>query len=285
MLQNPAFSILLIGLLVLACVAIIVILSRRGGISDPSRSFERISHRLDQLEQLSSDIGNLSRIFLIPQARGGLGETMLAEILRAWLPERSFSLQHSFRNGARVDAIVHLGKYLVPIDAKFPLEAVQRAMTDPEVKSVVTPEVRQAFVKQVQLISDKYIQPDEGTLHFALMYIPSERVYYHVFVEDDKGLLELALQQDVVPVSPGSLFLYLQTVAYGLRGFAFPKKQAQIVKAVERIVKELSGLTKAFDLAGSHLKNLQKAFEESHRRIERLDVSMSRLQEPDEEAP
>ena len=270
-------------ILVLVAVLAVLLIRRRSGWGDPARSLERIGTRLDQLERLSTDIGNLSQVFLLPQARGGLGETLLAEILHSWLPQRAYALQHGFRSGARVDAVVKLGQYLVPIDAKFPLESVRRAITDPENDAVVTPEVKQAFNRHVKDISDKYILPDEGTLQFALMYIPSERVYYQVFVETDSGLLEAALQRNVVPVGPGSLFLYLQTVAYGLRGFAFPRRQMEVVKAVERISTEIVALARSLGVAGGHLKNLQKAYEDTLRRAERLDVAVSRLREPDDE--
>ena len=282
LLQNRAFVVTsIVGLAILSLTLLVLLLRRRSGGVDPMRSLERIGQRLELLERLSTDIGNLSQLFLIPHARGGLGETLLAEILRTWLPDRSFSLQYSFRSGARVDAVIRLGEYLVPIDAKFPLEGMRRALTNPTSETFVTGEVRQAFTRHIRGIGEKYILPDEGTLHFALMYIPSERIYYHAFVEKDSGLLDLALQQDVVPVSPGSLFLYLQTVAYGLKGFSFPRKQVELMRAVQQLSKELVDLSRSFGVAGGHLKNLQKAYDEAHRRLQRLDVSVNRIGSPD----
>lgn len=272
---------LLIGavalLFLINIVLLVLLISRRSRGFEMGPSLERIGRRLDQLEELSTGVENLSRLFLVPHARGGIGETMLGELLRSWLPAKAFSLQHSFRNGTRVDAVVRIGRYMVPIDAKFPLDGIRRAMEAPDKQDVVTAEVKRAFMKHVSDISSKYIQPDDGTLQFALMYIPSERVFYHAFVETDSGLLEEAVRAGVVPVSPAGLFLYLQTIAYGLKGFAFTEKQQEIVRRIEQLNGDFKELVKAMSVSGSHLRNLVKSYDDAQKRLGTLEVSIDRI--------
>jgi DNA recombination protein RmuC len=146
--------------------------------------------------------------------------------------------------------------------------------------SAPSAEVRQAFLRHVEDISKKYIQPKEGTMRFALMYIPSERVYYQVFADSDGSLTEEALRQGVVPVSPSTLFLYLQTVAYGLRGFSLSEEQAEMVRIVQQLKGDLSLFSKNYSLAGTHLKNLQRSFEDSSARLSRIELLVERLEDP-----
>ena len=267
---------LLAGTLVIAIIVISALLLRRRGGST-SEVLELVGKRLAQLEDLSRDVDALSKVFLVPHARGGIGETLLAELLKTWLPPRSYNLQYTFNNGARVDAVVKLGEYLVPIDAKFPLESVRRSIEDTAKETVVTGEVRRAFLRHVEAISSKYIRPEEGTLQFGIMYIPSERVYYHAFVESDSGLLEEALRSGVVPVSPGGLFLYLQTVAYGLKGLGFSRKQREYIQLAAQVHKEVEALKKIMETGNTHLRNLSRSRDDAGKKLADLDAALSRI--------
>jgi DNA recombination protein RmuC len=226
---------------------------------------------LERFEELSKDLNDLSKVFLIPHVRGAIGETILEELLRSWLPSKSYEFQYTFSNGARVDAVIKLGDYLVPVDAKFPLESIRRSITDKTEGNIVTAEVRRAFLRHIETIAGKYIRPGDGTLQFALMYIPSERVYYHAFVESESELLEESIRRGVVPVSPGGLFLYLQTVAYGLKGFSFSGKQRELVELTLNLKREVETVIKLFETGNSHLRNLVRNRDETAGRLENVN--------------
>lgn len=277
--ETELVAALILVVVLIVALLVVVLSRRRSGVLGDASLFENINRRLDQVEQLSRGVEDLSRLFLIPHARGGIGESLLEELLRNWLPRRSYATQYSFKNGTRVDAIVKIRPYIIPIDAKFPLESVRRSMTDLPPGSDVPSDVRQAFLRHVEDIAGKYIQPEEGTMQFALMYIPSERVYYQVFADSGGALTEEALRKGVIPVSPSTLFLYLQTVAYGLRGFAFPEEQRELVRIIGQLRGDLSQLAKSYALAGTHLKNLQKAFDDSYTRLARVEVIVERLED------
>ena len=249
-------------------LTLLVLLRIRGKLTGSSDALELLGRRLDQMDGLAKDVGALSQLFLIPHARGGIGETLLGELLRNWLPNKAYELQYGFPNGTRVDAVIRLGEYLVPIDAKFPLESVRRSIEENPRGEAVNSEVRRSFTKHAEAIQSKYIRPEDGTLQFALMYIPSERVYYHAFVEADSGLLETALQIGVVPVSPGGLFLYLQTVAYGLKGLAFSRRQRELVQITLNLKREVENLKRLTVTGNSHLRNLLKIRDESDKKID-----------------
>jgi DNA recombination protein RmuC len=132
-------------------------------------------------------------------------------------------------------------------------------------------------LKHVDDIARKYIQPGEGTMQFALMYVPSERVYYEVFADSDGGLVTEALRRGVIPVSPSTLFLYLQTVAYGLRGLVIPEQAQELSREIAQLRADFRRFLKTQELAGTHLRNLQKAFDEAAVRIARVDAAIGRI--------
>jgi len=252
------------------------------GSGDLAATLTKIGEELGRLEHLASDVEHLRSVFLTPRRRGIVGELMLEQLLSDWLPRSAYSLQHSFRDGARVDAVVRLGEYLVAVDAKFPLESLGEsgASGDPgKLRAAATKALR----PQIESIAQKYIRTDEGTLPFALMYLPSEHLYYEVFVAEDGPLWRFALEHGVVPVGPNALLLYLQTVAYGLRGFAFSEQGLTLSAALSRLSKDVGALGREFKLAERHFQNFENSFRsvgEGYRRVAgdttRLDGGLRR---------
>ncbi len=281
-------------ILVLVLVLLLVLLRRRQAPAGEAAGV------LSRLEDVSRSLAELEQVFSVPQSRGAIGETLLSRLLEDWLPKGTFELQYSFREGTRVDAVVKLGRYMVPIDAKFPFEAAKRAMEKEAGGGAPGTgrraggsrggsrgagggrgELRTAFMRHVNDIAERYIRPAEGTLGFALMYIPSERVYQFVFVDQGDDLLGEAMGRGVVPVSPSTLFLYLQTVAYGLRGFAVSKDTRALLARLTAARSEGAELANALSVARTHLKNLHKALSEVDERLDRLTQKLDLSQEED----
>ena len=237
--------------------------------------------RMHQIDTMAREIESLSRAFRVPKTRGGMGERLLEDLLKAWLPPQYILLQHQFTNGARVDAAVRVGNRLVSIDAKFPYESlfplVEENNSQTEKKK--SGDIRRVFTPYVDDIAEKYIRPEDGTFHFALLYIPSENLYYRGFVEEHSGLMDYALKKGVVPVSPGSLFIYLQTVAIGLKGFALSERQQELLETIYTLQRDFRSFAKAYTLSGSHMRNAARSFEDSLSRFVKLESSLEHLAE------
>src|SRR5262245_43856921 len=184
----------------------------------------KLHEATQRVAEVGREIQGLEQILKAPKVRGGLGETLLAELLGQMLPREHFHLQHGFKSGDKVDAAIAIGGRLVPVDAKFPLENFRRLLAEPDEERRRA--LRRAFGRdvknRVEEIAKKYILPDEDTFDFALMYVPAENVYYEMIVKDesteDESIGAYALSRRVVPVSPNSLYAYLQVVVLGLRG-------------------------------------------------------------------
>ncbi len=234
-----------------------------------------ISRQLTSLDRIGERIEGLDRAFRIPRIRGGFGETLLEELLGSWLPDGSWTAQYAFPDGSRVDAIVRMGSRLVSIDSKFPLERLEDWMIDEGAS--MSADVRRSLIGHAQSIADKYIRPQDGTLAFALMYLPAEGIHYRLLKDDDGSVMRECLSRHVLPVGPMSLFAYLQTVAYGLKGMALPAEAAELRRRVDRIRRDFKALAKPLTAASTHLKNLNGSWEELDKRLGRLGDSIDSL--------
>jgi DNA recombination protein RmuC len=229
-----------------------------------------------RMEQVGREIAGLEQILRAPKIRGGLGETLLERLLGEILPSDSYRLQHGFRSGDKVDAAIVVAGRLVPVDSKFPLENFRRMLEEPDEER--RRPVRRAFLKDVRgrvdEIARKYIVPDEDTFDFALMYIPAENVYYEVILREESGedsLLGYALARRVVPVSPNSLYAYLQVILLGLRGLRIEQNAREILGALGRLQADTGRLREHFDTLGRHITNAKNKYDEAATSLARLE--------------
>jgi DNA recombination protein RmuC len=189
-------------------------------------------------------------------------------------------MQHAFRSGARVDAVLMLGDAMVPVDSKFPLDAFARmaALGDHDPARVLH---RRAFVRDtrqhVDAIAAKYICPDEGTFDFALCYVPSEAVYYEFLREEPAGdsPFRYAVDRRVFPVSPATFYAYLLSVGLGLRGLRLEANARRVLDALAGLHGELSRFKDDFDVLGKHLANARARWDEAARRLDRFDARLA----------
>ena len=238
-----------------------------------------------RMEQVGRDIAGLEQILRAPKVRGGLGEILLERLLEEILPGGSYRLQHAFRGGDKVDAVIVLGDRLVPVDSKFPLENFRRLVEEPEEDRRRV--VRRAFARDVRNRVDEIAQqsllPDEGTFDFALMYIPAENVYYEVIVTDgdeadEAALLTYALSRRVIPVSPNSFYAYLQVILLGLKGLRIEQNAREILATLGRLTGDLARFREHFDTLGKHVTNAKNKYEEAATALARFEAKLENVE-------
>jgi DNA recombination protein RmuC len=263
------------------------ILSQRISEMDQSshKSFERLKEDLgklsratDQMLDVGKTISSLEDLLKPPKIRGGMGETLLEELLIQILPRGYFEFQYTFQSGERVDAVIRLGNSMVPVDAKFPLEQFRKLIRCTDEKEAKSH--RRVFIRNVKKhiddIASKYILPDEGTYDFALMYIPAENVYYETIIkeENEDGLYTYALKKKVIPVSPNSFYAYLQVIIYGLKGMRIEEKAVEIIHHLDRLVGDQKRVREEFSKLGTHLTNARKKYEDTDRLLDRFEEKL-----------
>ena len=252
-------------------------------IREVSATMGELSKASQQIYDIGKDISSLQQILRAPKLRGIIGEFFLGDLLRQVVPN-NFELQHRFRTGDIVDAVIKLGPKLVPVDAKFPLENFQKlgAATEAE-RKVLRRKFNADVTKHVDAVSRKYILPDEGTYDFALMYIPAENVYYETIIReeaDEESLAAYALTKRVIPVSPNCFYAYLQAIVFGLRGLQIEKQAQEIMSHFGRLQQEFGIFRDDFEVVGKHIENAHAKYESASKHLTRLEEKLANTVEP-----
>jgi len=229
-------------------------------------------------KQLSQAAETIEGILGGAKSRGSLGEVTLERLLNDSLPINLYSLQYRFSSGEAADAVIKLrDQKLMAIDSKFPLDAYRRISTEGD-------EARRAFATAVKghadAISKKYIVPDEGTLDIALMFVPSETVYYELLqTTDSKGQALDAYCRDrkVMPVSPNTLYAHLCVIAMGLRGLQMEENAKRLLESLSGMEKQMEKFADKFTTLGTHLKNAQQSYSESDKLFERAHNTLETM--------
>lgn len=249
------------------------------GVTDRLSKMEEANQRIFEV---GKDIASLQDILRAPKLRGTLGEFFLQDLLSQYFPRDQFAMPYTFRSGEKVDAVIHLAEgRMVPIDAKFPLENFRKMIEQRDEKEKKA--LEKAFVTDVKRRIDetsKYILPDEGTLDFALLYIPAENVYYEVIIKDEgaESLMAYAFKRRVIPISPNNFFVYIQTLLMGLRGLQIEKSAKVIQEALVRLKGDFGKFGDEFDILGSHITNAGNKFEDSKRRLEKVGAKLENIE-------
>ncbi|NTW59554.1 MAG: DNA recombination protein RmuC [Nitrospirae bacterium] len=253
-------------------------------VSEVSKGLGGLSEATKKVFEVGKDIASLQEILRSPKLRGGLGELFLGDLLAQILPPAHFTLQHRFKSGEAVDAVIRLGQNLVPVDAKFPLENFRRVIevSSEEERKAAKRKFLADVKKHVDAISGKYILPDEGTFDFALMYIPAENVYYELIIKDeamdkDKGLLNYAFAKRVIPVSPNSFYAYLQTILLGLKGMHIEERAQDILTNLARLSGDFRKFQEEFELVGKHLTNTKSRYDEADKKLAKFEDKLQSL--------
>jgi len=208
-----------------------------------------------------------------------MGETLLENLLAQILPKDYFSTQYRFQSSDAVDAVIRLGGHLVPIDAKFSLENFQKMQDaqDEAQKSAFRKKFTQDLKNRIDEIAAKYILPQENTFDFAFMYIPAENVYYELIIKEDA--LSYSLSKRVIPVSPNTLYAYLQVVCLGLKGLKVEENAKNILKGLSALSVDMNKFKDDFNTLGSHLSNAKGKYDDSQKRLERFSEKLASIED------
>ena len=240
-------------------------------LDNATRVIGMINKELGQVQEIARQMRDFQDLLRSPKLRGNIGEVILKELLIQVLPKDSFQLQYRFLDGRVIDAVITTDKGLIPIDSKFPFENFQRAYRSENEQD--RRKYLRLFERDIKYhidgISSKYIQPQEGTVDFAVMYIPSEAIFYEL-VSRGNDMVQFAQQKRILLVSPNSFYYFLRVILTGMEGRRIEEASRRILAALNTMRQDSQKVTEQLRVVSTHITHAKTA-------VDRLNGDFLRL--------
>ena len=248
-----------------------------GNRLDNNAQLMRLLNRdLGQIQEIGHQMRDFQLLLKSPKLRGRIGEQILKDILQQILPRSIIKYQHRFLNGHIVDVVISTENGYIPIDAKFPLENFRKASQaeNHDQESGYKREFFRDTRRHIDSISQKYILPREGTLDFALMYVPSEAIYYEIITHDT--LNTYAQNKNVLIVSSNVLYYFLRVILMGLEGKRVEETTRRIIQSLGALQQEAQNMDQNMKILSKHLNHAKSA---TDRLMNDYDRMVSKIEE------
>jgi DNA recombination protein RmuC len=255
-------------------------------LSNMTEKVTRMEETGKQMVSFTDQLQSLQDILKNPKQRGILGEYYLETLLKNIMGPTGYQMQYTFADGTIVDAVVFVKDKIIPIDSKFSLENYNRLVTEKDPVEKIR--LEKLFVNDLKnriTETSKYIQPDQGTMDFAFMFIPHEAIYYDLLInkigavaDDNESLIQRAAgKYKVIIVSPTSFLAYLQTVLQGLRAMQIEETAKDIVKRVTELGKHLKSYEEYHSKLGNALGTVVNHYNSSGKEFKKIDKDVMRI--------
>lgn len=255
-------------------------------VADVTQRLAKLDETNRRVVDVADELKTLQNVLQNPKQRGVFGEYYLQSVLENVLPTKHFAMQHRFRDGEIADAVVKLGEgKLLPIDSKFSLENYNRMVqaTSKEERDRLMVKVRKDLKGRIDETS-KYVRPEEQTMSFAFMFIPSESLYYDLLINTigegsgARDLIEYAFRdKHVIIVSPTSFMAYLQTVLQGLRSLQIEEQAKDIQIQVGRLGQHIAKFDDYMNKLGNALGTTVNHYNNAHKELAKVDRDIMKI--------
>ncbi|MBD3374969.1 DNA recombination protein RmuC [candidate division KSB1 bacterium] len=243
----------------------------------------RLDHSYELLHSLNQDMAkvkemgeqmrDLGHLFRSPKLRGGVGEQLLKDLLYDVLPVSQIKWQYRFKNGTIVDALVLTAKGAIAVDAKFPMENFIKWQkhNDERYKKQFFQDVK----KHVENIAQKYILPAEGTVDFALLYLPTEMLFMEI--QNSESLLQFARSRKILYVSPHTLYYLLRIILMGLESAQIHEKAQDLIRGIFSLRQQATQVQSTLQTTFHHLNHAQNALSRGLNDLQQFITRMNDL--------
>ncbi|GAB5390368.1 MAG: DNA recombination protein RmuC [Alphaproteobacteria bacterium] len=261
-----------------------------------TQSFRQVSERLEKVHQglgemqtLASGVGDLKRVLSNVKLRGSLAETQLKLLLDQMLtPEQYYeNVETKPGSRARVEFAIRLpgkdssGEVLLPIDAKFPAEDMERLQAahdaaDAAGMEEASKQLERVILGEAKKIAEKYIHPPETT-DFAILYLPTEALFAELLRRP--GLMQ-RLQTDhrVLMTGPTTLGALLSSLQMGFRTLALEKRSGEIWKLLAEAQREFGKYAEVLSKVRRQVNTVSNSLDEIDRRHRVLDKTFEKVE-------
>jgi len=255
-------------------------------ITDVVEKLTRLEETNKQVLGFSEQLERLQDVLKNPKQRGVFGEYYLDTLLSKAFQPNQYEMQYHFADGLIVDAILHFGDKIIPIDSKFSLENYNRIVE--EADPVERERLEKLFKQDLKNRIDEtaqYIRPNEGTVEFAFMFIPAEGIYYDLLVNkvgalkvNTRDLLEYAVHEKKVHiVSPTTFYVTLQSLMVGMRAYSIQESTKEIIKNVGQLGKHIKAYDEYFKRLGNNLNTTVNSYNTAQKELGKIDKDVVRV--------
>lgn len=239
-------------------------------VSDKERinTFSALKNSLDEYkkitEQLSVSTENLKKVLSNNQLRGQFGEQVADDLLKmaGFVVGETYTRQES-EGGSRPDFTIYLpDKTKINVDAKFPYASLQRMTETDDI------DAKNRYMKQFetdikekikQVTSREYINPEDKTVDFVILFIPNEMIFSFIY-DKMPSIWQDAMERKVVLAGPFSFTAILRMVKQAYENFRIQENIYKIVGHVKSVESEFDKFSEEFNKVGIKIDQLQKQY-------------------------
>jgi DNA recombination protein RmuC len=257
---------------------------------DRNKKFGQISESIDQhrkiTDELKTSTQNLAKVLSNNQVRGQWGERIIEDILQnAGLLETIHYEKQKVLGPSAVKPDITLllpNGRKVAIDVKFPYSQVQQ-MADADSQSAKEAH-RKAFEHDLkdkinQIDKRGYINEQEGTLDYAIMFVPNEMLFSFIN-QQFPAIIDEAMAKKIMIVSPFTFLIVARTVMESYRNFMIENNLRQIVKHISEFVNQWQRFADEFGKFDIKISQLRESFDQIHNtRYRTMARSIDRIEE------
>jgi DNA recombination protein RmuC len=220
-----------------------------------------------QTTALMQTTSQLREALASTKVRGQWGERMAEDVLQlaGFIENVNYLKEKTIEGaGSRPDFTFFLpGDLKLNMDVKFPLtNYVKFLETNVEPEKV---KFRSDFLKDVkarikEVTTREYINPEQNTVDYVLLFIPNEQVYSFIH-EQDSSILDEGLKNRVIFCSPITLFAVLAVIRQSVNNFALERTSNEILSLFGVFKKQWDEFLKKLDVLGKRIEDTQKEYE------------------------
>ena len=256
-------------------------------INKLTKELEKIKGTNEQVLTFANQMKTLEKILGNQKQRGILGEIQLENLLANVLPPELFQMQYSFNNGEAVDAVIKVGEFIIPIDAKFSLDNYNKMIESDKTDTDKLIDLEKKFKSDIKNRIDetsKYIRPNEGTVDYAYMFIPADGLYQDLLNNkvgslkiNQRDLVSYAYQKKVMIVSPMSLFPMLQVTNKALNNMKVEESINEIQINIEKLGNHLNAYLTYHEKLGNSITTVVNQYNVTNKEFKKIDRDITKL--------
>ncbi len=257
---------------------------------DREGKFSELANQLkttnEQTASLTKTTNTLREALASPKVRGQWGERMAEDVLQlaGFIEDVNYLKNKSIAGvGSRPDFTFLLPRDLkVNMDVKFPLDNYVKyleADSDIEKEKFRKDFLRDTRSRIKEVTTRDYINPEQGTIDYVLVFIPNEQVYSFIH-EQDSSILDESIRNKVVLCSPITLFAVLAVIRQAVDNFALEKTSNEILSLLGSFKKQWHEFRKKLEQLGKRIEEASKDYESlTTTRRRKLETPLNRIEE------